>query len=182
MKPSMEIPTMKTRIALGAMFLCLALAAGVPVRAEGPATQAPPEPAQDHLTVVFVDALRGNNREFDNYDRVAWIFPEVFKARKWPMKVDVERFGSNSPAYPVELRVYFKGIRRETPVDLVFTAWVTLNDHGKKTDFGIVRYRYDVRPTELVDDRLDNVFRGAAKRIAEKVEPVLFPKLDRTKP
>lgn len=173
---------MKTRFALGAMFICLALAAGVPARAEAAATQAPAAPAQDHLAVVFVDALRGNNNEYDNYDRVAWIFPEVFKARKWPVKVDVERFGSNSRAYPIELRVYFKGIRRETPVDLVFTAWVTLNDHGKKTDFGVIRYRYDIRPPELVDERLDNVFRGAATRIAEKVEPILFPKMDRATP
>ena len=175
----MEIPAMKTCLALGTLSFFLVLAAGDTGRAQTAATAAgaPPE-----LTIVVVDALGGIASERNTYDHMAQAFTEVLEAKKWPLKINVERFGANAPAHEIEMRIYFQGIRKETPVDLTFRAWVTLSDHSVKSDFGIIRYSYYPRPTEMVDDRLDHVVRGAAVIVAEKIEPILFPKSDRPKP
>jgi len=165
---------MKTCFSLGALSFALALAAGAAGRAQTAAPTAASAPRE--LTIVVVDAIGGNARERDTYDRIARVFTDVFDAKKWPLKVNVERFGANSPDHEIELRIYLKGIRKETPVDLTFSAWITLTDHGTKTDFGIIRYRCDIRPMEQMDDRLDRVVRGAALMTVAKIEPILFPK------
>jgi hypothetical protein len=170
----MEILTMKTCFPLGALCIAFVLAAGATGRAQIAAPLA--AATRRELTIVVVDALGGNARERDTYDRIARVFTDVFEAKKWPLKISVERFGANAPAHETELRIYVQGIRQETPVDLTFSAWITLTDHGTKTDFGVIRYRYDIRPMEQMDDRLDRVVRGAALMTVAKVEPILFPK------
>jgi hypothetical protein len=169
----MEIPTMKTRFALGLLLFPLVLTTGVAGRAQTPA---PTADARRELTIVVVDELGGSNsRYYNTFNRIARVFTEVFEARKWPVKINVERFGANAPTHEIEMRIYVQSIRRETPVDLVFSAWMTLDDHGKKQDFGVVRYRYSPHPTENVGDQLDQIVRGAANIAAAKIEPVLFP-------
>lgn len=170
---------MKTCNALGALCFSLVLAAGVTGRAQPAATAAA---APHELTIVVVDSLGGNNSERNIYDHIAQVFTEVFEAKKWPLKIAVERFGANAPAHEIEMRLYFKGISKETPIDLTFRAWITLSDHGTKSDFGIIRYSYYPRPMETFDDRIDSVIRGAAMIAAAKVEPVLFPKANQPKP
>lgn len=165
---------MKTCFPLGALSFALVLAAGATARAESAAPTAAAAPRE--FTIVVVDALGGSGPGRDIYDRIAQIFTEVFDAKKWPLKVSVERFGANAPAHETELRIYLQGVRQETPVDLTFSAWITLTDHGTKTDFGVIRYRCSVRMMEQMDDRLDRVVRGAALATVAKVEPVLFPK------
>jgi hypothetical protein len=170
---------MKTCLVLYPVFFSLVLAAGITGRAE-PAPVA--ADAVRELTIVVVDSLGGNASERNTYDRIAQGFTEVLEAKKWPLKINVERFGANAPAHPLEMRVYFQGIHRETPDELTFRAWVTLSDHGAKSDFGVIRFSYSPRPMELTDDRLDNVVRGAARIVADKIEPILFPKAAQPKP
>jgi hypothetical protein len=173
---------MKTAFVPGVLFLSLFLAAGATGRAQ---TKAPPAApvaapaAMRELTIVVVDSLGGNQSETNNYDRIARVFTKVFEERKWPVKISFERFGAGSPPFPTEMRIYFKGIREYDPSEITFSAWVTLNDRGAKSDFGIIRSNYSPRIAEPMDDRLDQVVRGAAVLVADKVEPVLFPK---TKP
>ena len=93
-----------------------------------------------------------------------------------------ERFAANTPDHPIELRIFFQGIRRETPVDLTFSAWITLDDHGAKHDFGVVRFRYNPRAGQETEDRLDHAVRGAARITVLKMEPILFPKAGSPKP
>ncbi len=164
---------MKTRLIRCALFLSLVLASGAAARAETPPATPAPVP---ELTVVVVDSLRGPLNEIDNFDRIARVFTNVFEERKWPVKVNFERFGAGGPDHPLELQVYFKGMRSDTPADLTFRAWVILNDHGKKSDFGIIKYSYDIRFGEQMDDRLDRTVRGAAVIAADKIEAVLFLK------
>jgi hypothetical protein len=164
---------MKTHSIRCALFLSLALASGVACRAGTPA--AAPVAAPE-LTVVFVDALGENPGETGNFDRVSRIFTNVFEQRKWPVKINFERFGAGGPEHPLEFKIFFQGMRSETPADLTFKAWMTLNNHGTKLDFGIVKYRYDTRIGEAMDDRLDRTVDGAAVIAADKIEAVLFPK------
>jgi hypothetical protein len=168
----MEIPTMKTRFALGLLLFPIVLA-GFTGRAQPPPTTTD---TRRVLTIVVVDELGGSNsRYYNTFNRIARVFTEVFEARKWPVKINVERFGANAPTHEIEMRIYVQSIRRETPVDLVFSAWMTLDDRGKKQDFGVIRYRYSPHPTENMGDQLDQIVRGAANIAATKIEPVLFP-------
>src|ERR1017187_7115530 len=156
----MEIPTMKTRFALGLLLFPFVLAIGGTGRAQTAPTTAD---ARRVFTIVVVDELGGSNSSFYNtFNRIDRVFTEVFEARKWPVKITAERFGANAPTHDIEMRIYIQSIRWETPVDLVFSAWMTLDDHGKKKDFGVVRYRSNPRPTENVEDQLDKIVRGAA--------------------
>jgi len=59
---------------------------------------------------------------------------------------------------------------------------MTLYEHGNKHDFGVVTYRYQVRPFQQEEIILERVFRGAAEVAADKVEAVLFPKAPGKKP
>jgi hypothetical protein len=171
---------MKTRFALGILLASFSLATGGTGRAQ---TSASPAGAPRELTIVVVDELGGDNsRYYNTFNRIARVFTDVFEARKWPVKINVERFGANAPPHEIEMRIYVQSIRRETPVDLVFSAWMTLDDHGKKQDFGIVRYRYSPRLAENASDRLDHLVRGAAIIAAAKIESALFPTAVRPAP
>jgi len=110
------------------------------------------------------------------------VFTKVFEQRHWPVRVKVERFAANTPAHETELRVFFKGIREETPGDRVFRAWMTLTDHGTKDDFGIVYFRYYPRFLQNEEDVLEEVTRGAAEIAATKVGAILFPAANPPKP
>jgi len=163
---------MKTRFALGLLLFPIVLA-GFTGRAQPPPTTTD---TRRVLTIVVVDELGGSNsRYYNTFNRIDRVFTEVFEARKWPVKITVERFGANAPTHEIEMRIYVQSIRRETPVDLVFSAWMTLDDRGKKQDFGVIRYRYSPHPTENMGDQLDQIVRGAANIAATKIEPVLFP-------
>ncbi len=165
---------MKTRFALGLLLFPVVLATGAIGRAQTSPTPIAAAPPRE-LTIVVVDELRGSLSDFNTFNRIARVFTEVFEKRKWPVKINVERFGANAPAHDLEMRIYVQSIRRETPVDLVFSAWMALDDHGKKQDFGIIRYRYNPRPVENMSDRLDHAVRGAAMIAATKIESALFP-------
>jgi len=168
---------MISRTVLGPLLLSALLALSGSARAEDAAAGSPHE-----LTVVVVDSLRGESSSINLYDRIAEVFSRVFERRKWPVKVRVERFGGDTPEHPTELRVFVHGFRLEGPGELTFSAWMTLTDHGKKTDFGVIRARYNMRPYEAVDDRLDRVIRGSAEIAADRIEDVLFTKPGRQKP
>ena len=170
---------MKIPLAPAPLLVALLLASGVTARADAPAGPADPTPV---LTIVVVDSLHGGGPGMDTFERLDRVFTEVFKQQKWPLKYDTERFGAGAPDYPLELRVFYEGIHRETPVDLTFRAWIILYDHGKKHDFGIVRYDSNPRIGQMMTDQLDGAVRGAAKLIAAKIGPVLFPKPDAPKP
>ena len=135
------------------------------------AAAAPPE-----LTIVVVDSLSRGESESSTFDRIDRMFTEVFEKQKWPVKIAVKRFGAGAPDYPMELRVFYQGIRPEAPGDLTFRAWLILTDQGKKHDFGVIKYRSYPRPGENTSDSLDNAVRGAAEMVVPKVEPILFPK------
>ena len=163
---------MKIRSTLCTLLLAILPFARVAPGAEStPAAAAPPE-----LTIVVVDSLSRGESEATAFDRIDRMFTEVFEKQKWPVKIAVTRFGAGAPDYPMELRVFYQGIRPEAPDDLTFRAWLTLNDHGRKHDFGIIKYRSYPRPGENRYDSLDNAVRGAAVMAAAKVEPILFPK------
>lgn len=145
--------------------------------------QAPASPvASRELAIVVVESLGSGISDRNDFDRLDLAFTKVFAQRKWPAKIVVERFAANGPAHDTELRVFLKGIYEEMPGDLTFHAWMTLQDHGKKRDFGIVRFRYYRRPGERMDEILDKVFEGAAVVTADKIEPLLFPKTEKPKP
>jgi hypothetical protein len=171
----MEIPAIKTCLTSGILGFCAFLVAGATCQAQtAPATSAAPR----ELTVFVVESLvRGPGRITD-FDRIKAIFTDVFGQRKWPVRINVERFAANSPAHDFELRVFFEGIYEETPGDLTFHAWMTLYDHGEKRDFGVVRFRYYPRPMQQEEDALERVVRGAAQIAADKIESALFPKPD----
>jgi hypothetical protein len=177
--PIMEAQNGIIRIARSAAFLALILGAD-PVGGAQPSPGSPgPLP---ELAIVVVDSLGGGQREVDNYHRITREFTEAIEERNWPMKVSSERFAANTPDHPIELRIFFQGIRQETPVDLTFSAWITLDDRGKKHDFGIVRFRYNPHPGQEMEDRLDHAVRGAARITVSKMEPLLFPKAGTPKP
>ena len=170
---------MKTRLPLAALLVAVLLATGVTGRADPAPAPAgtPPE-----LTIVIVDTLAGPHRSLADWHRLARVFTDVFEARKWPVKITSELFGAGAPEHPVELRVFFQGIRQYDIGDMTFRAWLTLSDHGTKYDFGVVSFRYYPRATELMDDRLDHSIRGAALLAADQIEAKLFPKAAAAKP
>jgi hypothetical protein len=160
------------RVARCAALIVLFLGAGPIGRPQG----SPPAPTPlPELAIVVVDSLGGGQRQADNYHRIAREFTEAIEGRNWPLRVSAERFAANTPDHPIELRIFFQGIRQETPVDLTFSAWITLDDHGTKHDFGVIRFRYNPHPGQEMEDRLDHAVRGAAKITVSKIEPILFP-------
>lgn len=167
------------RLTLAALLGALILASAITGRAETPppAAEAPRE-----LTVVIVESLSGRSLATDSYERIARVFTSVFEKRKWPVTIKTERFAADTVVHPTELRIFFQGITEDVPGELRFRAWVTLSDHDTKTDFGVVTYRSNPRPSQPVEDRLDQSVRGAAGVVADKIEPILFPKAGTTKP
>jgi hypothetical protein len=171
----MDIPPIRTCLAAGTLLFSLFVATGVPGRAQAASASAG---TPRELTVVIVESLvRGPGRITD-FERMKTVFTDVFEQRKWPARISVERFAANNPPHDIELRVFYQGIYEETPGDLTFHAWMTLDDHGVKRDFGIIRYRYYPRPTQQEEDVLERVVRGAADIVASKIESALFPKAD----
>ncbi|MFA5263470.1 MAG: hypothetical protein WC378_06555 [Opitutaceae bacterium] len=170
---------MKTYLTLGTLFLALFLATVVPGAAQN--TPAATEARHD-LMIVVVESLSHGSSEYNEFNRIDRVFTEVFEQRKWPVKIKVERFAANSPAYETELRIFYQGIRKEEIDDLTFRAWMTFNDHGKKHDFGIVRFKFYPRPGQQREDALEAAVRGAADIAATKIEAILFPKPDGKKP
>jgi hypothetical protein len=171
----MDIPRVRCCLAAGTLLYCLFALSGVPGRAQ---TTPAPAAATRELTIVVVESLvRGPGRITD-FDRIKTVFTDVFEHRKWPVKIKVERFAANTSPSDIEFQVFYKGIYKETPVDLTFHAWMTLYDHGVKHDFGVVRYRYSPRPLQDEEDVLERVVRGAAEIAASKIEAVLFPKAE----
>ena len=170
---------MKIRLAPVTLLLALFLASSV-------ASPAQPAPASAEvpreLTIVVVEQLGRNPDRIGYFDRIDVAFTKVFTKRKWPLTIKVERLAANTPAHENELRIFFKGIHPDTPADLTFRAWVTFTSHDEKRDFGVVRYQYYPRIGEPSDDAIDHVLRGAAAEVADKLEPILFPKADTPKP
>jgi len=148
---------------------------GVPPRARADPASAG---ATRELTVVVVDSLVRGPGRIPDFDRINTVFTNVFERRKWPVRIKVERFASNSAPSDIELQVFYQGIRRDTPDSLAFQAWMTLYDHGVKHDFGVIRYRYNPRPLQDEEDVLERVVRGAAEMAASRIEAVLFPKAE----
>jgi hypothetical protein len=161
------------------LFFSVLLAAGLNGHAQ---TAATPPDAPRELTIVVVEPLGLRSDRHNDFDRLDIGFTKVFAKRKWPVRIKVERFAANQPEHDIELRLVYEGIHPETFADLTFKAWTTLTDHGVKHDFGIVRYRSDPRIGQDREDALDEAVRGAANVIADKIEPILFPKAAPVKP
>lgn len=161
---------MKTR--LPALLVSLLLAAGVSYAK--PAATAPDD--RPILSIVVVDSLLYQQGAITDFDRLDLAFASIAKERKWPVQIKAERFAANTPAHETELRIFNQPLREETLGDVTFRGWMTLTVRGRKHDFGIITFRYYVRPGENLDDMLEKVFRGAANAAAEKIEPILFPK------
>lgn len=164
---------MTSRFFPGPFLAFVCLAAGLAGRAS--AAAATPETPRE-LPVVVVESLHHGFASQDEFNRIDLAFTRVAAQRKWPVKVKVERFAANLPDRDPELRVFMRGVREEVPGELTFYAWMILTDHGTKTDFGVVQYRYHPRLGENREDVLEHVFRGAAGVAADKIEPLLFPK------
>ena len=163
-----------------ATLVCsLILAATLPgrVKAADPLPSAPRD-----LTIVVVDSLGRGPGRITDYDWINSVFTQTLQARKWPVKITVERFAANTPAHDTELRIFYQGIREDTPGDRTFRAWMVLYVHGEKHDFGIVRFTTYPRPLEQEDAVMEHVVRGAALAAADLIEPILFPKEGRQKP
>jgi len=154
------------------LFVSLLLAAGV--SHAKPAAKAPDD--RPTLSIVVVDSLLYQQGAITDFDRLDMAFEYIAKERKWPVQIKAERFAANTPAHETELRIFNQPLREETLGDVTFRGWMTLTVRGKKHDFGIITFRYYVRPGENLDDMLEKVFRGAANAAAEKIEPILFPK------
>jgi len=170
---------MNKRITVAALVLALGIGGAQAMRAEAAATE--PKPQGD-LTIVVVESLEQGPGRLANFDRMSEVFTDVFTARKWPLNIKIERFASNTQSDATQLRVFYKGTYEETPGELSFHAWMTLYEHGNKHDFGVVTYRYQVRPFQQEEIILERVFRGAAEVAADKVKAVLFPKAPGKKP
>ena len=168
---------MKTRLQLFALLLASLFLTTTAMCAE---TTAPPQATRE-LAIVVVDSVHKQRGAITDFDRIDIAFTRVAKDRNWPVTIKAERFAANTPAHETELRIFNRPVRQETPGDLTFRGWVTLTVDGTKHDFGMILYRYYLRPGENMDDVLEKVFLGAAKVAADKIEPILFPELSRKK-
>ena len=158
-----------------ALLACALAAVAAPSRAE-------PTTDPGTLKIVVVEALVRGESRVDDYVRMEQVFTDVFNGRKWPLKVAVERFASNTPDDGTQLRIFYKGIYPEGPDDLVFHAWMILYTNGVKHDFGMFNYRYNPRASQSEESILEHVVRGAAVVAADKVGDVLYPKKGGAKP
>lgn len=163
---------MITRFVPRILLLSLSMAAGATGRAQAAGPPAPP-PAE--LNVVVSETLDRRAEGFATFGAIQSVFTRVLGAQGWPVKINVERFASNNPDYDYELRVFFKGIYYETPGELTVRAWMTLFDHGKEHDFGIIKFQLVQGPIEHRDDAFEALLRGEAKIAASKIGPILFP-------
>jgi hypothetical protein len=141
-------------------------------RAQAPAT---PAPAPTQIAVVVSEALERRAEGVTTFAAIQKAFTKVFSRQGWPATVTVERFAANNPDQDVELRVFFRGIYYETPGELTVRAWMTLFDHGREHDFGIIKYQLVQGPIEHRDDAFEALLRGEAEIAAAKIGPILFP-------
>jgi len=170
---------MKNQFTLGTLLFALFLATQVAgaEQAAKPAADTPQE-----LSIVVVDSLSRGSGGYNAFNRIDRVFTNIFEKQKWPLKIAVERFASNTPAHEIELRIFYQGIFEEKFSDMTFHAWMTLTEHGKKHDFGVVKFSYYPHPGQRMEDIIDIVVRGAAELAVEKVGDVLFPKEEKKKP
>ncbi len=164
---------MKRRTLLPLLLLSLLASASALIAAD--TKSAPADDTRRTLTVTVVEPVERNPGNDEFFHRVARVFTDVFEARKWPVKIEVERFGANQPEFDLELRVFLQPIREETSGDLTFRAWMTLYERGTKHDFGVITHRDYPRAGRNTSDVLDDVVRAAAANVARKIETVLSP-------
>ena len=133
------------------------------------------------LPIVVIENLQRQRGAITAFDRLDLAFQQVARQRKWPMAIAAERFASNTPAHETELRIFTQPLRKDTPGELTFRGWMILTVQGVKHDFGIISFRYSMRPFEQGEDVLDKIFLGAANTAADKIEPLLFREPDAPK-
>lgn len=131
--------------------------------------------ATRELVITVVEPVGRGSTNSDFYYRIDREFTDAFNARKWPLKIKIDRFAANTPHYPIELRVFPQHIREEVPGEWTFRAWLTLHEGDQKHDFGIVRFDFWPRPRQPMDEVLDRLVRGGAEIAADKVGAILFP-------
>ena len=179
----MHSPLMNLR-SLAAGVLLLALGASAATAAAESAS--PPPPEKPVLALVVVTALAQSSEAppgaYSDFDRLDLAFQDVAQRRHWPVRIVAERFAANTPAHPLELRVFLQPVTNYLPGEFDFRAWMTLNDHGTKHDFGMIVHREDLRAGEDVNDFLERLFHRAAEVAAKKIEPILFPQLAKPQP
>jgi hypothetical protein len=166
---------MKTSLPKIALLTSLLAAACAIGRAQPAPAPVAPAVAPLHIAVVVSEALDRHAEGVTTFAAIQTAFTKVLGKQGWPATVSVERFASNNPDYDVELRVFFRGIYYETPGELTVRAWMTLFDHGKEHDFGIIKFQLVQGPIEHRDDAFEVLLRGEAEIAAAKIGPILFP-------
>jgi hypothetical protein len=151
------------------------MAASTTVHAQAPATAPPPLP---EFTVTVAESLDRGAEGFATFGAIQSVFTRVLSERHWPVKINVVRFAANNPDHGYELRVFFRGIYYETSDQLTIRAWMTLFDHGKEHDFGIIKSQLFQGPIQHRNDAFEILLEKEARVVASKIEPILFPKSD----
>lgn len=168
-----HIPAMKARFASPLLAAALLLSA-----APSHAKDAPPAMEErPKLAIVVIDNLRDRRSIFTEFDRIDLAFQKVAKQRKWPVAIAAERLTAQTPVHPLELRIFYQGLREYIGNEFTFRAWMTLVVRGVKHDLGIVSFRYTIRMWENNDEMYDKIFRGAANAAADKIEPLIFTRV-----
>lgn len=170
-----QLVSVKTRLAT-LLFSAIALMVAIAARGADDAKKPDDRPV---LALIISEALQGAGSPGDDFTRLDIAFEKVATKRKWPVKLVAERFAAGVPDYPAEVYISSQVVRREMGNELVYRAWTYLMIKGKKTDFGIVEYRYSPRLGANTYDETDKVFLGYANKVADKLEPILFPKTDK---
>jgi hypothetical protein len=128
--------------------------------------------------VEIAESLDRSAERVSTFAAIQKIYARAFERRGWPIKFNIERFASNNSDADLELQVFFKDLYFETPGVLTLRAWVTLYDHGKEHDFGIIKTQLTQAPLDIREDAFEHLLRDEAAIVASKMEPVLFPKAD----
>jgi hypothetical protein len=131
------------------------------------------------LALIISENIQSAGGAVDDVVRLDIAFEKVATQRKWPVKLVIERYASGVPSYDTELYIYSQPVRREVGIELVYRAWTYLVVKGRKTDFKIVEYRMTPRLGENPSDTYDKLFLGYANKVADLIEPILFPKPDK---
>jgi hypothetical protein len=160
------------------LSVLVALAAGAAHAKEAPARVAPPEGV---LPVIVLESLHQPGNAYTAFDRLDLGFQKVVKERKWPLKVVSDRMADGIPDYLTEVEISLQPLRQRSPGEYAFRAWTVVYVDGKKHDLGIIHYDYHYRIGRDFDDEMDEVFVAGARAIAEKIEPLLFPDLNKSK-
>lgn len=135
----------------------------------------PPKPKLDIVVVENLDSAGGADSEFA---RLGVAFDQMARERRWPVEIAMHRFAANNPSFARELRIYTQPVDREVPGEDRFRAWVLLIVDGKKQDLGIVSHRFYPRPGRDAEAETERYYRGAARAIGARIEPILFPLID----